>query len=127
IGVSSDKFHSRLTCRKRRRAHVDPQHVAEPQILADALMHHLLQHTASTRVAFIGPDAQVFIPKFAPHAENLDPLSRITLDKEVIFHKHSKLQDWLLHLGRLLPDEELSPDVTLILRTPMQRRQPPLR
>src|SRR5438309_10874276 len=47
--------------RKRRSTDFDAQHVAEPQVLAHALMHHLLVHAAAARIAPLRPYRKVLV------------------------------------------------------------------
>src|SRR5215472_10019143 len=49
-------------------------------------MHHLLAHAAPARISRIRPYRQIFVAKFAPHAEHLDALGLIGLDQEVVSH-----------------------------------------
>src|SRR5438093_7507659 len=85
--VSLHELEPCLLLRKRRRAYVNSKHVAKPEILADALMHHLLMHAAPARIAVSRTNGKIFVLKLAPHADDLQPLGRIGLDKEVIFHR----------------------------------------
>src|ERR1700694_795329 len=50
LGVALHEFQPSLRCRKRRRIDVNSKNVDEPQIFADALVHHLFVHAASSWV-----------------------------------------------------------------------------
>src|SRR5579883_1655492 len=66
--VSPHKLEPRLAAGQRRRSHVDSQHVPEPQVLAHALMHHLLSHAPPPRIPRIRPELHVLVSELAPHA-----------------------------------------------------------
>src|SRR5437667_12722823 len=83
--VSLHELEPCLLLRKRRRAYVNSKHVAKPEILADALMHHLLMHAAPARIAVSRTNGKIFVLKLAPHADELQTLARKDLDKVGIF------------------------------------------
>src|ERR1700730_692437 len=72
--VAFHEFQSRLRRRQRWRTHIDAQHVAEPQVFAHALMHHLFPNAASARIAVARPAMQMVIAEFTPRADNFDSL-----------------------------------------------------
>lgn len=72
--ISLDEFHSCLLGGQRRSAHIDSEHVAKPQILTHALMHHLFMRAAPSRIAFPRPHRQVLIKEFTPDADHFQPL-----------------------------------------------------
>ena len=86
LRITLDKLHPRLRNRQRRRSHINAQHVAEPQILAHALMHHLLLHAAPPRIALARPHRQILIAKLAPNANHLHPLSRVRPHQKFVSH-----------------------------------------
>src|SRR5271166_800873 len=51
---------------------VDSEHGPKPQILADALMHHLLMNTTSPWIITAGAHRKIVIPELAPHADHFD-------------------------------------------------------
>src|SRR5262249_29905368 len=71
----------------------DPEHGAEPGVLADALVHHVLEHASSTRVVAFGPDAEIVVPELAPDAHYLDAFGFIAVDQEFIWHGSVPLAD----------------------------------
>src|ERR1700685_117340 len=72
--------------RSVRLTHIDAQHVAKPQILAHALMYHLLPHTPPARVVRPRTHRHVLIPELAPHADHLHAFSGVRLDKKFVSH-----------------------------------------
>ena len=50
LGISRHEFPADLPRRQRRRAHIDAQNLPEPEILAHALMHHVLMHASTARI-----------------------------------------------------------------------------
>src|SRR5262249_57991286 len=46
VGITLHETQPRLRRRQRRFTYVNTKHISEPQVLADALMHHLLMHAA---------------------------------------------------------------------------------
>jgi len=84
--ISRDEIHPGLLLRQWRRTYINPEHVAEPQVFTHALMHHLLQHAAPSRVGTSRPDDQVLIRELAPHTYNLDPFCCVRLNQECISH-----------------------------------------
>src|SRR5271156_1945625 len=86
LGVPFHKFHPRLLLGQRRRADINPQHVAEPQVFAHALMHHLLTHAATPRITLARPHDKILVLKLAPHTHHLHPLGGIRLDQKCVSH-----------------------------------------
>src|SRR5579862_6064882 len=86
LGIPLHKLQPCFHLRQRRRAHINPQHVAKPQVFAHGLMHHLLMHVASPRVALPRTHRQILVAKFAPHTDDFHALGRIRLDKKCVSH-----------------------------------------
>src|SRR6185312_607361 len=72
--------------RERRSTHLDAQHVPKPQVLAHALMHHLLVHAAAAWIALPRPYWKVLVRKLAPHAQYLHSFRLVSLDQKIVFH-----------------------------------------
>ncbi len=72
--------------RKRRRTDIDPQHGAEPQIFADALVHQVLVHAAASWIGPVWSNWKVFVPELAPDTQDLYPLGLVSVDQKVISH-----------------------------------------
>jgi hypothetical protein len=68
------------------RAYIDPQHIAKPEILTNALMDHLLSYAASSGVIGPGAHREVVVREFAPDADHLDAFRFIGFYQEVVFH-----------------------------------------
>src|SRR3984957_1640667 len=86
LRITFHKLQPHFLLWQRRRTHINPKHVAEPQVFAHALMHHLLQHAAPSRVILPRPNAKILIPKLAPHAHHLHSLGGICLDEKCVSH-----------------------------------------
>src|SRR5262249_18888423 len=86
ICVTLHEAEPRLRRWQRWRTYLDTKHVAKPQVLADALMHHLLVHAASARVASIRTERKILIMKLTPHAHNFDSFRFIRFYQKTIFH-----------------------------------------
>src|SRR2546429_3209195 len=56
FGVALHEFQPGLVRWQRWRTHVDPEHVAEPQVFADALVDHLFMHAASAGIVWPWPE-----------------------------------------------------------------------
>src|SRR5216683_2735885 len=61
-------------------------HVQEPQILARALVHHLLPHAPPSRISPSRTHRKILVTEFAPDAYDLDPFRLIGFNKEVVSH-----------------------------------------
>ena len=85
--IALDEFEPRLLLRQRRRACLDSQHGAKPQILAYTLMHHLFVHAPAPRIFRVRPKLQLLVAKLAPHAHYFQPLGLIRLHKKVVSHR----------------------------------------
>ena len=72
--------------RKRRRADLNAEHRAKPQVLADALVNHLFVHAATTFVCGMWSDREVFVAEHAPHTEDLEAFRFVRIDQELISH-----------------------------------------
>jgi hypothetical protein len=77
--------------RKRRGIDFDAQHVAKPQVLAHALMHHLFVHAASARIAVLRPYWKLLILELAPYADHLDALGFVSFDQKIVLHNYASL------------------------------------
>src|SRR5678810_774346 len=72
--------------RERRSTDLDAQHVPKPQVLAHALMHHLLVHAPAARIALPRPYREVFVLELAPHAQDFHSFRLVSLDQKIVFH-----------------------------------------
>ena len=88
-GISLDEIESALDLRKRGHTGPDAQHRPKPQVLTDALVHHLFVHAATTSVRGMRTNREVLIAKHAPDTEHLEALRFVRLDKESISHVQS--------------------------------------
>src|ERR1700678_379762 len=86
LSVPLHKLESRFLLWQWRSTDVDPQHVAEPQVFAHALVHHLFMNAAPSRVALERPQRKILIPELAPHADYFYPLCCVCFDQECISH-----------------------------------------
>ena len=71
---------------QRRLPHVDPENVREPEILADALVHHLLMDAAAAPVGRVRSHRQVVVGGHAPHAQRLEALGLVGVDEKIEAH-----------------------------------------
>src|SRR5260370_1775091 len=55
-------------------------------MLAQAVMHHLLAHSAPSRVTRSGTHRKIPIAELTPDAHNLHPLGLVGFHKECVFH-----------------------------------------
>src|SRR5512144_3161231 len=78
-GVALNECKPGFRHRQRRCADVDPEHVAKPEILAYALMHHLLMDAAASPVGRVGTDRQILVGEHAPDADDFDALGFVGL------------------------------------------------
>ena len=85
--IAAYELQAGLSRGKRRRANIDAEHVEEPQVLADTLMHHVLVNAPSSKIRSIRADWKVLVPEHAPNANDLDPLGLVRLNQKVVFHK----------------------------------------
>ena len=69
--------------------HIDAQHVAEPQIFADALMNHLFVNAAPAGVVVARSARKIFVTKFAPGADDFDSFGFVGFYQEVVSHHAS--------------------------------------
>jgi hypothetical protein len=86
LRISFHEFQPRLLLRQRRCAHINSQHIEEPQVFAHALMHHLLMHAASLRITLPRTHRKILVPELTPHAHHLHPLGGIRLDQKYLPH-----------------------------------------
>src|SRR5678816_1522769 len=84
--IPLDERDARFVLGQGRRMHVDAEHIAKPQILAHALMHHLLAHAASAGIDLIRPDREVLVPELTPYAQDLQSLGGVALDQKLVCH-----------------------------------------
>ena len=91
FGVTPDELQSRFLLRQRRRSNVNTEHVKKPQVLAHALVNHLLAYAPAASVGRMRPYGQVFVAELAPHAEHFHSLRGIGLDKEGTGHRFALL------------------------------------
>lgn len=89
------------------RAYINSQHVAEPQILAYALMHHLLMQTAAARIAGVGPYRQILVAELAPHTDHFQPLCVVAFYEKRISHSVDVTGDAPLALSLFCETESL--------------------
>jgi hypothetical protein len=90
LRVCGIAFHELEACfllRKRGRADIYAKHVAEPQVLADALMNHVFMDAPAPRIAGTRAEEQILVQEFTPDADHLEPFGGIGLDQEVVNHK----------------------------------------
>src|SRR2546426_2323584 len=105
--VAPDKFQASFLRRQRRRAHVNAEHVAEPSVLADALVHHLLVDASSARVALARTRGKLLVAELAPHADHLDSLAGVGFDEEAVFHREMPVKMWNLLSGKVAASRSL--------------------
>jgi len=91
LRITPDELHPRLRIRQWRRAHINPQHRPKPNVLAGALMHHLLVDASPPRISHARPKGKFLIPKLAPHAHHLDSLGLVRLHQKIVSHRMSPL------------------------------------
>src|SRR5690349_9918379 len=53
LGIALHELQTGFSLWQEWRAHVDPQHVAKPEILTHTLVHHLFVHAAPSRVGLL--------------------------------------------------------------------------
>src|SRR5260370_21553871 len=81
LGVAPEEPQASLAGWQSRLAEVDPQHGAHPEILADALMHHVLVRRPR---AGLGPKGEVAVGEQRPDGKGLEALRLIGLEQEVV-------------------------------------------
>src|SRR5579862_8959426 len=113
LGIPLHKLQPCFHLRQRRRAHINPQHVAKPQVFAHGLMHHLLMHVASPRVALPRTHRQILVAKFAPHTDDFHALGRIRLDKKCVSHSRK----WYPNSPQPTPMSRLSQPLRIAIDT----------
>src|SRR5579864_3489327 len=86
LRIALDELQPRFRSRQRRSPHINSEHVPEPQVLAHALMYHLLAHAAPPRISFPWPHRKIRIAELAPHADHLHPLGRVSLHQKCVSH-----------------------------------------
>jgi hypothetical protein len=75
-----------LLLRQGWRVDVDAQHAAKPEVLAHALVHHLLVHTAPSNVAWARAHRKIVICELTPDADHFDPFGVVSLDQKLVWH-----------------------------------------
>src|SRR5262249_11023454 len=65
---------------------VDSEHIAKPQVLAYALVHHLLVDAAPSYICCIGANLEIFIAKLAPYTNDLYAFRRVGIHQELVSH-----------------------------------------
>src|SRR5262249_36623651 len=80
LRIPRDKLVPQVRCKQWECVDINAQHPLEPQILAHALVHHLLQEAAATVVGWVRAETKVSIVEHAPHAQDLEPLSLVRVD-----------------------------------------------
>src|SRR5215213_272924 len=71
--ITRHKLQTSFLMREGRRAHVDPKHIAKPEILTHTLMDHLLMHAAATRIALVRAHWKILLRELTPNANHFDP------------------------------------------------------
>src|SRR5262245_8966981 len=84
--VAPNELEPGFRLRQRRRADIDAQYVPKPEILADALMHHVLQDAPTTAITGVGPDREVLVAERGPGTQHLDPLGGVGIYQKGIPH-----------------------------------------
>ena len=74
---------------KWRRGDVDAQHVPEPGVLADTLVHHLFAHAAATDVPDARPHLEVVVLELAPDTDDFEALRFVGIGEECVGHAQS--------------------------------------
>src|SRR5215208_2511140 len=59
--ITFHELQTSFLVRKGWCAHVDPKHIAKPEILTHTLMYHLLVHAAATRIALLRAHVKILI------------------------------------------------------------------
>ena len=67
--------------------HVDTEHRPKPDIFADALVHHVLVHTAPASIGRVGAHGQILVSEHAPGANHLDALGLVSLNQKLVSHR----------------------------------------
>ena len=70
----------------KAKLHVDAQHVAKPEILTHTLVHHLLVHATSSKIALARAYREILVVEFTPDADHFEAFSVIGVDEKVVFH-----------------------------------------
>src|SRR5579863_7427394 len=66
LGIALHELPANLARGQRWRFHINAENGSKPEVLADALMHHLLVHASSARIGSIRPDWQLIVAEHAP-------------------------------------------------------------
>ena len=72
LRVALDELEAEFQVGERWGIDIDPEHAAEPEILAHALVHHLLMHTTAPSIVGARADGQIIVRELAPDADHLD-------------------------------------------------------
>jgi hypothetical protein len=59
-----------------------PSQVAEPQVLASTLMHHLFLNAATAGISVARSAMHIFITEFTPRADNFDSFGFVCFYQE---------------------------------------------
>src|SRR5258708_6032525 len=86
LGIPLHELNARLLLRQRWRIHVNAQHVAEPQVFADALMDHLLMHAASPRITVPRTHREVRVLELTPNTDHFHAFGGVCVHKKCISH-----------------------------------------
>src|SRR6185312_6693556 len=62
LRVAPHEFQPDFFFRQRRRSDVYIEHRSKPNVLADALMYHMLVETAAARVGPVGTQREIIVP-----------------------------------------------------------------
>src|SRR4051812_7852215 len=78
LGIPSHEFRPRLVHGQRTRAGLDAEHRTEPVVFTDALMDHMLQEAAPSRIGRVRPDLKIVVAEHTPGAEHFQSLSLVS-------------------------------------------------
>src|SRR4029453_4659284 len=74
---------------KRRGSNIDTQHRPKPQVLAHALVNHLLADAAASAIGLMRTHGQVLVLEHAPDAYDLHDFRLVGVNEELVSHRPS--------------------------------------
>ena len=81
LGIALNEIEPSFRFRQRRGAHINSQHVHEPEILTHTLVDHVLMNAAPAGIGTGRPNRQIVVLELAPDAEDLHALGFARIDQ----------------------------------------------
>src|SRR5262245_40703996 len=105
LGIAMNEGCPCFSCWKRRRSHIDTEHVLEPTVLTHTLMNHVFANASAALVGRMGTCSEVVVEETIPNGEDLQNFGFVGIDEELIAGDHEFVFLWCRRgLDRATPD-----------------------